>query len=93
LREHADVTGRPVILPDEPEAVLLGAAMLGSVACGDRPSVVSAMVSMSRPGRVIEPTIGAVAAYHAAKREVYRLMLQHQRSYTELMRVHQRQGE
>lgn len=84
LREHADVTGLPVILPEEPEAVLLGAAMLGAVACGDQPSIEAAMGSMSRPGRFIEPARGAVAKYHDAKRQVYRLMLQHQRAYAEL---------
>ena len=35
LREHADVTGCRVVLGREPEAVLLGAAMLGAVASGD----------------------------------------------------------
>jgi D-ribulokinase len=84
LREHADVTGLPVILPAEPEAVLLGAAMLGAVACGDQPSIEVAMGSMSRPGRFIDPAKGPVAKYHNAKREVYRLMLQHQRAYAEL---------
>ena len=34
VREHADVTGCRIVLPREPEAVLLGAAMLGAVACG-----------------------------------------------------------
>ena len=87
LREHADVTGRTVVLPEEPEAVLLGAAMLGAAACADQPSVEAAMASMSRHGRLIEPTRGAVAAYHEAKWEVYRLMLQHQRTYAELMRA------
>ena len=42
------------------------------------------MGSMSRSGRVIEPARGAVAKYHDAKREVYHLMLQHQRAYAEL---------
>lgn len=85
LREHADVTGCAVVLPEEPEAVLLGAAMLGAVACADQQSIEAAMASMSRPGRIIEPARGAVARYHAAKRQVYRLMLEHQRTYTELM--------
>ena len=85
LREHADVTGCNVILPQEPEAVLLGSAMLGTVACGDQSSVEAAMGTMSRPGRIIEPVGGAVAAYHNAKREVYQRMLEHQRTYAELM--------
>jgi FGGY-family pentulose kinase len=85
LREHADVTGCNVILPEEPEAVLLGSAMLGAVACGDQPSVQAAMSTMSRPGRIIEPAKGQVAAYHNAKREVFNRMLQHQRIYADLM--------
>ena len=35
LREHADITGCRIVLPREPEAVLLGAALLGAVAAGD----------------------------------------------------------
>ena len=85
LREHADVTGCNVILPAEPEAVLLGSAMLGAVACGDQPSVEAAMGTMNRPGRIIEPARGGVAAYHHAKREVYNRMLQHQCVYADLM--------
>ena len=85
LREHADVTGCAVILPEEPEAVLLGSAMLGAVACGDQSSIESAMRAMSRPGRILEPARGAVAAYHNTKREVYQRMLEHQRMYAELM--------
>jgi FGGY-family pentulose kinase len=85
LREHADIAGCVVILPEEPEAVLLGSAMLGAVACGDQPSVEAAMGVMSRPGRIIEPARGAVADYHDAKRRVYQRMLEHQRMYAELM--------
>src|SRR5207302_2172867 len=48
LREHADATGCRVVLPREPEAVLLGAAMLGAVASGDQPSVLAAMRSEER---------------------------------------------
>jgi FGGY-family pentulose kinase len=85
LREHADVTGMTVVLPEEQEAVLLGSAMLGAVACGDHPKVESAMAAMSRPGRVIKPAGGQAAAYHRAKRKVFELMLQHQRAYAEVM--------
>ena len=37
LREHANITGCELVLPKEPEAVLLGAAILGAVASGDIP--------------------------------------------------------
>lgn len=85
LREHADITGRAVVLPKEPEAVLLGSAMLGAVACGDHPQLESAMAAMSQPGKVITPTGGLTAEYHRAKQKIFQLMLEHQRSYTEIM--------
>lgn len=85
LREHADASGCRVVLPAEPEAVLLGAAILGAVACGDHASITDAMAAMSQPGRIIEPTAGAVAAYHEAKWQVHQLLREHQRLYVERM--------
>jgi len=70
VREHADATGCRVVLPAEPEAVLLGAAILGAVAAGDQPSVLAAMSAMNRAGRVVEPAGGDVAAYFGAKHRV-----------------------
>ncbi len=55
LREHADVTGRAIALPEEPEAVLVGAAILGAVAAGAHPSVVAAMGAMTAPGHTVQP--------------------------------------
>ncbi len=55
LREHADATGCRIVLPEEPEAVLLGAAMLGAAASNLHPSLGDAMAAMSRPGRMIQP--------------------------------------
>lgn len=85
LREHADITGCRVVLPKEPEAVLLGAAILGAVASGDQPSVLSAMGAMSEADRVIEPAGGAVAEYHAAKHRVFLRMYEDQMAYRALM--------
>jgi FGGY-family pentulose kinase len=86
LREHADATGCRVALPAEPEAVLLGAAILGAVASGDRPSIVEAMQSMTRAGRVVEPTRGEVARFHDAKHRVFLRMHDDQMAYRELMK-------
>jgi FGGY-family pentulose kinase len=85
LREHADVTGCRIVLPAEPEAVLLGSAMLGAVAAGDRATLVDAMGAMSRAGSVVEPTKGAVAAYHDAKHAVFQRMHADQVAYRGLM--------
>jgi FGGY-family pentulose kinase len=86
LREHADATGCRVVLPAEPEAVLLGAAILGAVASGDRASIVDAMQSMTRAGRVVTPTRGDVARFHDAKHRVFLRMHDDQMAYRELMR-------
>jgi len=85
LREHADATGCRVVLPAEPEAVLLGAAILGATASGDRPSVLAAMAAMNRAGRVIEPTGGAVGRYFEAKYRVVQRMHDDQLAYRALM--------
>ena len=71
LREHADVTGCRLVLPAEPEAVLLGSAVLGAVAGGEHATVLGAMQSMNAAGRIIAPTRGAVARFHAAKYRVF----------------------
>jgi ribulose kinase len=86
LREHADATGCRLVLPAEPEAVLLGAAILGAVASGDRASVVEAMAAMTRAGRAIEPAAGDVARFHEAKHRVFLRMHDDQIAYREAMR-------
>jgi FGGY-family pentulose kinase len=87
LREHADVTGCRIVLPAEPEAVLLGSAMLGAVAAGDQASVVDAMGAMSRAGSVIAPAPpgSPVCAYHDAKHAVFQRMHEDQIAYRSLM--------
>jgi FGGY-family pentulose kinase len=86
LREHADATGCRVVLPAEPEAVLLGAALLGAVACGDRATIVDAMGAMTRAGRVIRPASGEVARFHDAKHRVFLRMHDDQMAYREQMK-------
>ncbi len=55
IQEHANATQRPVHLPKEPEAVLLGSAILGAVAAGAFGSIQEAMGAMCHAGEVIEP--------------------------------------
>jgi FGGY-family pentulose kinase len=85
LREHADITGRKIVLPKEPEAVLLGSAMLGAVAAGDCATLTEAMTKMSAADKIIEPFRGAVATYHDAKHEVFLRMYEDQMNYRDLM--------
>ena len=55
LQEHADATGLTLVLPREPEAVLLGSAILAATAAGIYPSIYTAMQSMSAPGKIVTP--------------------------------------
>jgi FGGY-family pentulose kinase len=85
VREHADVTGCRIVLPREPEAVLLGSALLGAVAAGRFASVVSAMAAMNRAGDVVAPREGAIAAYHQRKHHVFQRLHGDQLAYRALM--------
>ncbi len=84
LREHADATGCRVVLAREPEAVLLGAAILGGTACGLFPAIPDAMRAMSRAGEVIAPNAG-LRGYHDAKYAVFGRMHADQLAYRALM--------
>ena len=84
VREHADVTGCRIVLPEEPEAVLLGAALLGAVAAGALPDVVSAMARMNRAGTVVIPR-SEFRGYHDKKYAVFQWMYEHQVEYRRLM--------
>ncbi len=85
LREHADITGCSIVLPKEPEAVLLGAAVLGAVASRQYPSVLAAMNAMNEAGSVIEPTKGLVAKYHERKYLIFHHLHRHFLSYRKIM--------
>ena len=70
LRENADATGCEIHLVSEEDAVTLGAALLGAVACGAFPTLPDAAAKLVRPG-------GSVKArpdtkdFHDAKYAVY----------------------
>lgn len=85
LREHADATGCRIVLPKEPEAVLLGSAILGAVAAKRFASAIEAMGAMTRAERIIEPAGSDVASFHAAKHDVFRRMYDDQIAYRQLM--------
>lgn len=84
VREHADATGCRVVLPREPEAVLLGASMLGAVASGAVPSLRAAMASMNAPRTIVAPGGDEVRAYHARKQRILHRMHADQLAYRAL---------
>jgi len=85
LREHADITGCRIVLPKEPEAVLLGSAILGGVASGDFQSIPDAMAAMSGVGGEIMPGQGEVTIYHDRKHQVFHQMHDDHLKYRELL--------
>ena len=60
----ADTTGKPVLATEAEEPVLLGAAILGSVAGGLFGDVNTAMTRMSRISRTYEPSTNDIAVRH-----------------------------
>ncbi len=71
LQEHADITGCDIVLPREPEAMLLGTAILGATAAGAFGSVTDAMTAMSRSGRIVRPD-ASTHRFHDAKYAVFK---------------------
>ncbi|UPJ67126.1 FGGY-family carbohydrate kinase [Bradyrhizobium sp. 191] len=82
----ADTTGLSVALPQTKEPVLLGAAMLGAVAGGAYATIAETMAKMSALGRKSEPTAPDMTAFHARKREVYKLLREVDRGSRAAMR-------
>ncbi|MHC2066376.1 FGGY-family carbohydrate kinase [Bremerella sp. T1] len=85
LREHADITGCRVVLPKEPESVLLGSAMLGAVASGEKQDLLDAMATMSAAETILSPTRGATETYHQAKYDVFHRLHDDQLAYRKQM--------
>ncbi len=80
LQEHADITGCEIILPKEPEAVLLGSAILAAVGAGKFNSIEAAAVQMSGVGEKYIPN-KKHARFHQAKYQVFRKMYEHFKEY------------
>ncbi|SUW65796.1 Ribulokinase [Buttiauxella agrestis] len=84
LREYANVTGRAIHLVEEEDAVTLGAALNGAVACKAFSSFSTAASAMVRRDKTIEPD-AAHRAFHDAKYQVYLQMYQDQQRYQAVM--------
>jgi ribulose kinase len=85
LREHADITGCTILLPETQDAVLLGSAMLGATASGSYSSLPEAMANMSRVKTRILPAACNVREYHESKHRVFLRMYEDQMAYRALM--------
>lgn len=70
LREHADATGCTIHLVSEEDAVTLGAALMGAIACGAFSTMPAAAAEMVRPGGSIAAR-AETQAFHDAKYAIY----------------------
>ncbi|XP_003741605.1 FGGY carbohydrate kinase domain-containing protein [Galendromus occidentalis] len=71
---HANVLQKPVLIPEEPEAVLLGAAMLGARASGCFEDLRESVREMSGRASARWPDL-STAAFHSKKYRVYQELL------------------
>ncbi|KAK7944778.1 hypothetical protein WMY93_000506 [Mugilogobius chulae] len=84
VKVHANATGLPVVLPDQMEAVLVGAAVLGACASQDYDSIQEAMAKMAKVGTVVWPD-DKVKCFYKRKYCVFLRLVDHQREYQALM--------
>ncbi|XP_044800851.1 FGGY carbohydrate kinase domain-containing protein isoform X1 [Bubalus bubalis] len=85
VQMHADITGMPVVLSQEVESVLVGAAVLGACASGDFASVQEAMAKMSKVGKVVFPS-HEDKRYYDKKYQVFLKLVEHQKEYAAIMK-------
>ncbi|XP_019387067.1 PREDICTED: FGGY carbohydrate kinase domain-containing protein isoform X1 [Crocodylus porosus] len=84
VQMHADITGKPVVLSQEVESVLVGAAILGACASGDFASIQEAMERMGKIGKVVQPN-HKHKRFYDKKYEVFLKLVEHQQEYKAIM--------
>jgi FGGY-family pentulose kinase len=84
LKEHADITGCEIQLPQESEAVLLGSAILGAAASGAFDSTADAAKAMVHTGEIIKPQ-KSTRIFHDKKYRVFLEMYNDQVKYKDMM--------
>uniref|UniRef100_A0A1A8KQU6 FGGY carbohydrate kinase domain-containing protein n=1 Tax=Nothobranchius kuhntae TaxID=321403 RepID=A0A1A8KQU6_NOTKU len=84
VQVQANATGMPVVLPDQMEAVLVGAAVLGACASRGYSTIQEAMARMAKVGRVVRPD-PSLKSFYERKYKVFLQLFSHQREYQALM--------
>jgi ribulose kinase len=67
----ADATGVEIAAPAAEEPVLLGAAILGSVAAGFETNILTAMEHMSSLGAYYTPKVGEIRDFHDHRFKIF----------------------
>jgi FGGY-family pentulose kinase len=86
VRLYADATGCTVMLPGQPDSVLLGTAAVAAAASGMHQSVIAAAQAMGGTPRPVAPD-PALADHFAASYARFLLMHDHRRALTELAAI------
>lgn len=84
VETHAEACAMPVLVPDESEMVLVGSAMLAACAAKVFPSLEAASNGMASRCEVVRPN-PALRDYHERKYKVFRLMVEDQLKYRQIM--------
>ncbi|XP_078263434.1 FGGY carbohydrate kinase domain-containing protein isoform X2 [Rhinoraja longicauda] len=84
VQMHSDISGMPIVLAEEVESVLVGAAVLGAYASGDFKSIQEAMEKMGKIGKIIHPDL-AQKRYYDNKYKVFLKLVDHQKEYRAIM--------
>lgn len=84
IRAHADICGIPVLISNEDESVLLGAAMLGATASKVYPTLEAAVNDLSNSCFEIHPDPKS-REFHERKFKVFMKMLVDQQTYAKIM--------
>ena len=85
VQEHANATGCAMLLPEESEAMLLGGAMMGTVAAGIYDTLPEAMSAMSRIGKTVTPQTNKIKRYYDRKYRVFHELYNDHMKYRQLM--------
>lgn len=92
IQEHADITGCETTVSPEPDAPLLGSAMLAAAAADCHADVFTAMRAMTRPGKVFAPRT-QTRSFHDRKYRVFLEMHDDQIKYRRMMAADRRSDQ
>ncbi|XKL62943.1 hypothetical protein PGB90_005307 [Kerria lacca] len=84
VQTHANAMGLPVLIPEQSESILLGAAILGASVAKFYSNIEEAVLHMAGPAKIIKPNL-AVTNYHAKKYAVFMEMLNFQNKIKQTM--------
>lgn len=84
VQTHADVCGIPVLISNEEESVLIGAAMLGATASNFSDTLEDAATRLSTDCYQVHPDANTLD-FHKKKFQIFLKMLENQREYEKIM--------